>query len=122
MEEKLRIVYSQILRRLKFVQLRDQDALKMILDRDFELIDLMIGKVTTKINILSAGASGLKSNTYRAYNRAYFEEIIINYDVEQRVANDFRRRYLKTAADLLNVFEMYCKEDYEQHFLRSPKD
>jgi len=98
------------------VQLRDRDALKLIKDRDYVLIDIVIGKYTARLNLSESqkdAASGLKSNTYKKYSRAYFEEIIINNEVEQRIATDFRRRYLKTSQDLLNVFEMYCKEDYE---------
>jgi len=37
-EDNLRVVYQQVLRQLRFFQLRDQDALKMIEMRDYELI------------------------------------------------------------------------------------
>jgi len=56
----------------------------------------------------------MKSSTYRKYNRAYFEEIVINYNIEPRIARNYREKFLVTAEDIYNVFEMYCKEDYEE--------
>mmetsp|Transcript_12391 Transcript_12391/g.19326 ORF Transcript_12391/g.19326 Transcript_12391/m.19326 type:complete len:103 (+) Transcript_12391:2986-3294(+) len=64
----------------------------------------------------------MKSQTYRRYNRAYFEEIVINNDVEPRVARNYREKFLVTAEDIYNVFEMYCKEDYDEQFLGTKKD
>jgi len=64
----------------------------------------------------------MKSSTYRRYNRAYFEEIVINNDVEPRVARNYREKFLVSAEDIYNVFEMYCKEDYDEQFLGTKKD
>lgn len=58
----------------------------------------------------------LKASTYRKYNQAYYEEIVINNDVESRVAQNYRERFLVSAEDIYIVFEMYCKEDYWEQF------
>jgi len=63
----------------------------------------------------------MKSSTYRKYNQAYYEEIVINNEIESRVAQNYRERFLVTAEDIYIVFEMYCKEDYDDEFLRTPK-
>ena len=66
-------------------------------------------------------APPLKSSTYRKYNQAYFEEIVINNDIEERVAQNYRERFLVTAEDIYIVFEMYCKEDYVDQFITTKK-
>ena len=50
-DDNLRVIYSSILRQLKFIQLRDKDAVHFINTRDFDLIDKMIGKYSKKINL-----------------------------------------------------------------------
>jgi len=72
-------------------------------------------KHTTKINLLNfySRALPIKASTYRRYNQAYFEEIVINNDIEPRVALNYRERFLVTPEDIYIVFEMYCKEDYD---------
>ena len=89
-DDDLRIVYSQILRQLKFIQLRDKDAMHLLSKRDYELIQLTFKKNSTKINLTNFFEKSfpLKSSTYRVYNQAYYEEIIITNEdiVEQRVA------------------------------------
>jgi len=58
--------------------------------RDYELIQLTFKKNSTKINLTNFFEKSfpLKSSTYRVYNQAYYEEIIITNEdiVEQRVA------------------------------------
>ena len=49
-DDELRIVYSQIMRQLKFIQLRDRDAEHLLKQRDYELIRLTFDKFTTKID------------------------------------------------------------------------
>ena len=51
----------------------------------------------------------LKCHTYRKYNQAYFEEILIDYAVEQRVAQNYRERFLVSPEDIFLVLEMYSK-------------
>mmetsp|Transcript_12402 Transcript_12402/g.19367 ORF Transcript_12402/g.19367 Transcript_12402/m.19367 type:complete len:205 (+) Transcript_12402:4009-4623(+) len=63
----------------------------------------------------------MKSATYRRYDRAYFEEIVINNSVEPRIAKNYREKFLVAAEDIFNVFEMYCKEDYEDEFSKTEK-
>lgn len=83
-DDGLRIVYSQIIRQLRFIQMRDKDALHLLTQRDYELIKLTFMKFTTKINLtlFFDKAFPLKASTYRKYNQAYYEEIVINNDVE----------------------------------------
>jgi hypothetical protein len=42
--------------------------------------------------------------------------------VEQRVAQNYREKFLVTADDIYIVFEMYCKEDYDESFIATKKD
>mmetsp|Transcript_12393 Transcript_12393/g.19339 ORF Transcript_12393/g.19339 Transcript_12393/m.19339 type:complete len:148 (+) Transcript_12393:2321-2764(+) len=50
-DDNLRIVYGQIFNKLRFIQLRDKDALHLLNKRDYELIRLSFQKYTTKINL-----------------------------------------------------------------------
>jgi len=52
-DDDLRIVYTQILRQLKFIMLRDIDALHLLKQRDYELIRLTFEKHPAKLNIAS---------------------------------------------------------------------
>lgn len=52
-DDDLRIVYTQILRQLKMIMMRDVDALHLLKTRDYELIRLTFEKHSTKLNILS---------------------------------------------------------------------
>lgn len=63
----------------------------------------------------------LKCHSYRKYNQAFFEEIVINNDVEERVALNYRERFLVSAEDIYIVFDMYCKEDYDEQFIKTKK-
>ena len=65
----------------------------------------------------------MRAKSYRQYNQAYFEEVIItNHDkIEQRAVQNFRERFLTTHEDIYIVFLMYCKEDYHEHFMRTDK-
>ena len=95
-DDDLRLVYSQIMRQLKFIQMRDFDAEHLLNQRDYELIKLSFNKFTTKINLLLFFKSTftMKANHYRKYNEAYYEEILIDYAVEPRVAKNYRERFL----------------------------
>ena len=81
-------------------------------------------RYTTKMNLtlFFGKAEPLKASTYRVYNQAYYEEIVINNAVEPRVAQNYRERFLLTAEDIYIVFEMYCKEDYAEQFQKTKKD
>jgi len=63
----------------------------------------------------------MKTASYRKYNQAYYEEQVINHKIEQRVAQNYRERFLITAEDIYIVFEMYCKEDYDEQFQKTEK-
>ena len=82
-------MYSQILRQLRVIQLRDSDAEYLLMQRDYDLINITFTKTTTKIatdQFFKERLKSIKSQTYRTYNQAYYEEILIDYATEQRVA------------------------------------
>ena len=56
--------------------------------RDYDLIQQCLEKHVAKLNLklFFKETFPLKASTYRKYSQAYFEEIIINNDVELRVA------------------------------------
>ena len=91
--------------------------------RDYDLIQLSLEKHVAKLNLTQFFDESfpLKASTYRRYSQAYFEEIVINNDVEARVAQNYRERFLITAEDIYTVFEMYCKEDYDENFMSTKK-
>ena len=69
--------------------MRDKDALHLLNTRDYELIRQTFKKITTKIDIKQFYKEpfSIKASTYRKYNQAYYEEIIITSgNVEERVA------------------------------------
>jgi hypothetical protein len=68
--------------------MRDVDALQFLNQRDYELIKLSFTKMTTKLKLtlFFNKEFPMKSSTYRKYNQAYYEEIVINNNVESRVA------------------------------------
>lgn len=87
-DDDLRVVYSQIMRQLKFIMLRDKDALQFLNQRDYDLIRLCFEKQVAKLKISDFYKQPvtLKCLNYRQYNQAFFEEILIDYTMEQRVA------------------------------------
>lgn len=123
-DDNLRIVYHSVIRQLRFLQLRDKDAVILLNTRDYELIKCTFDKYPSKVSLKSLGINldpNMMCHNYRKYNQAYFEQILINYEVEDRVAANFREKFLVTANDIMTVFEMYCKEDYDQYFLLTDK-
>ena len=120
-DDDLRIVYSSIFRQLRFIQLRDKDALCFLNNRDYELIRQSFDKHITKMNVEQFGydprKTSIKCHSYRKFNQAYYEEIVINYSVESRVAQNYREQFLVTAEDIYIAFDMYCKEDYDEQFI-----
>jgi predicted naringenin-chalcone synthase len=120
-DDEIRIVFSQILRQLKFVQMRDKDAEYFLKQRDYELIRLSFEKNSTKINSKAFFKQDnlFKSHNYRQYNTAYYEEVLIEYVTDARVALNYREKFLTNKAEILLVLEMYCKNDYVGHFLRA---
>ena len=81
--------------------------------------DKMVAKLN--LTLFFKESFPLKASTYRRYSQAYFEEIVINNEVEARVAQNYRERFLITAEDIYTVFEMYCKEDYDEQFMSTKK-
>lgn len=110
-DDDLRIVYYQIMRNVKFLQLRDNDAIHLLNSRDYELIRLSFERNTTKINLALFYDYGPddkipthKCAGYRKYTPAYFEVIIIYNTIESRVALNYRERFLQSPEDIYNVF------------------
>ena len=84
-DDNLRIVYSCIIRQLRTIQLRDSDAIHLLNHRDYEMISTLFDKRVEKHNLASFGyqsTNDLLCHSYRKYNQAYFEEIVINNYVE----------------------------------------
>mmetsp|Transcript_1502 Transcript_1502/g.1994 ORF Transcript_1502/g.1994 Transcript_1502/m.1994 type:complete len:110 (-) Transcript_1502:306-635(-) len=104
--------------------MRDKDAILLLNTRDYDLIKHTFTSFTTKIHLelFFSKSFPMKSSTYRKYNQAFFEEIVINYNIEPRVAKNYRERFLRSAEEIYIVFQMYCKEDYEDQFQKTPKD
>ena len=48
MDDKLRVIYAKILKRLTSVQLRDKDGQRLIETRDYELINRCFSKMSAK--------------------------------------------------------------------------
>ena len=122
--DNLRVVYASIIKQLRFLQLRDSDALHLLVNRDYEMITACIGKYPNKIKLEQFGLpadTGVLCLNYRRYNQAYFEEIVINFKVEPRVALHYRQQFLSTPDDLIVVFEMYCRQDYDKEFIATTK-
>lgn len=49
-----------------------------------------------KLGIFKENQFSMKALTYRKYSQAYFEEIIINNNVDVRIAQEFRKKFVKT--------------------------
>ena len=64
----------------------------------------------------------LKCSTYRKYTPAYYEVIIIYNTIESRVSLNYRERFVVSPEDIYNVFQMYCKEDFDKEFIATKKD
>lgn len=114
------------MRQSRFLQMRDKDALHLLKKRDYELIRMSFDRYVAKLDIKEfmkkEKTVSLKCHSYRKYNQAYYEEIVINNDVESRVAQNYREKFLVTADDIYIVFEMYCKEDYDEQFIKTKKN
>ena len=88
--------------------------------RDYDLIRLSFEKQVSKLKISDFYKTPvtLKSLNYRQYNQAFYEEILIDFTVEQRVAQNYRERFLISPQDIYLVLSMYSKNDYVNYFLR----
>ena len=91
---------------MRFVQLRDSDAVHLLETRDYELIKQLLDKLTTKLSLAQFWYKDKKvmCHTYRKFNQAFFEEILINYQVEERAAQNYREKFLVTADDIFITF------------------
>ena len=102
--------------------MRDDDALHLLKKRDYELIRITFTKMTTKLNLRDFQQeyfknNSIKSSGYRKYNEAFYEELLIDYRVEERIAQNYRERFLVSPEEIYLVLEMYAKQDYSEHFL-----
>mmetsp|Transcript_41398 Transcript_41398/g.63106 ORF Transcript_41398/g.63106 Transcript_41398/m.63106 type:complete len:286 (+) Transcript_41398:1249-2106(+) len=119
-DDELRIIYYKILTKIKIVQLRNPDAVRLLNTRDYELINRVFQKYSSKIPV--GPIFRVKSpvaHSYRQYNPAYFEEILLDpvSDIEKRVAQNYRERFLVTPTAIYQVLSMYSKKDYMDNFL-----
>ena len=92
------------------------------MQRDYDLMNITFTKTTTKIatdQFFKEKLKSIKSQNYRQYNQAYYEEILIDYATEARVSQNYRERFLVSAEDVLLVLKMYAKNDYNAYFLHA---
>lgn len=93
--------------------MRDRDGLHLLKTRDYDLIRVSFQKFTTKLRIKGftedSQEERLKSRTYRKYNQAFFEELLIDNRVDERIALNYRERFLITGDEIHQVLEMYAK-------------
>jgi len=85
--------------------------------RDYDMIRESFTKKTLKIDI-RGGDETYISRSYKQYNPAYFEEVLLNEAVEDRVAMNYRERFLIDQEAIFQVLQMYSKMDYLEHFLK----
>jgi len=86
------------------------------MQRDYDLINITFSKNSIKIatdQFFKEKLKSIKSQKYRTYNQAYYEEILIDYATEPRVAQNYRERFLINAEEVLLVLKMYAKNDYD---------
>ena len=76
------------------------------------------------MSLFGEKAEIMRCHSYRKYNQAYYEEIVILNEgsVEARVVQNYRERFLVTQEDIYVVFQMYAKEDYDEQFMKTKKD
>ena len=88
------------------------------------MIRLTFEKQTTKINLNNffKKSFSIKAQGYRKYNQAFYEEILIDYHVEQRISQNYRERFLTSEEGKYLVLLMYCQNDYVNHFLKMETD
>jgi len=104
------------------IQLRDTDAEYLLMQRDYDLINITFTKNFTKIatdQFFPEKLKSIKCHSYKQYNQAYYEEILIDYATEARVAQNYRERFLVSADDVNLVLRMYAKNDYAAYFLHA---
>ena len=94
--DDLRVIYSKIIRKMGLLCLRNEDGYKLLITRDYELIKLCMDKFITKLSPIKFFNMDIDpiSHSYRQYNPAYFEEVILKLKVDERVAFNYRERFL----------------------------
>jgi hypothetical protein len=99
--------------KLKEVYLRDRDALHFINQRDFKIIEKSFSKHSKGMfsGLQIAKNDDQCSKYYKNYNRAYYQEIIIKNDVDDRTAFLFAQKFLRSKDDIDSVLEMFCNID-----------
>lgn len=121
-DDNMRLVYYNILLKLKEVNLRDSDAMHFIKQRDWQIIEKSFKKSSKGLFtglMMHKKYADQVSRSYKTYNRAYYQEIIVKNDqVEARTRFLFNQRFLKSADDIDQVLEMYCQIDDLEQFAR----
>ena len=67
-------------------------------------------------------AAKFECHSYRTYNQAYFEQIIITKHIEGRTAKNFRDRFINSNEELFIVLKMYAEKDYLDYFVNAHVD
>ena len=58
---------------------------------------------------------------YKHYNRAYYQQIIIKNEVDERTAYLFNHQFLKQDKDIDEVLAMFCQIDNLEQFANFSK-
>lgn len=124
-DDNLRLVYDQIMGRLKEINLRDRDAIHFIKQRDWRIIEKSFKKSSKGLFtglMMHKKYADQVSRSYKQYNRAYYQEIIVkNEKVEARTIFLFKQRFLRTTDDINSILEMYCQIDDLEQFSKFVK-
>ena len=92
----------------------------MLSNRDYELISIILRKNVQSVDVSELFRIKLPivCRSYRSYNVAYFEEILLMYNVDERIAKNYRERFIITPSQVFEVLHMYSKMDYVIWFLK----
>jgi len=92
----------------------------LLITRDYELIRESFSKLSIKLDtseFFDVPSSKFISRSYRLYNAAYFEEVLLSEQIDGRVALNYRERFLVEPIAIYQVLQMYSKKDYLEQFL-----
>ena len=105
---------------MKELNLRDKDALHFIMHDNFRLIQSSFSKNARGYFtglFMHKKYSDHVFKKYHVYDRSYYLEILIKNDVEPRIMNNFKLRFLNDKEDNDNILNLYCKLDDLENFV-----
>lgn len=124
-DDNLRLVYDQIMGKLKEINLRDRDALHFIKQRDWKIIEKSFKKSSKGLFtglMMHKKYADQVSRSYKTYSRAYYQEIIVKSGtVEARTVFLFKEKFLQKIEDINSILQMYCQIDDLEQFSKFMK-